>query len=144
MSSDSQIEQVDEAAEQLEEAGEDKTRAGVWFARSYLVLLVVLTLGTIGGAVYFGVVEVGPITVSGTVDAGQAATWLVQGLVILFLGFTAAAVLWSFPFSFWSRLLSTVARIADAYELPSRVDARTEQDLGTDSGDNRDSGNSEG
>jgi hypothetical protein len=125
MSSDDQIEQVDEAADELEQAGEDVGQRTVWFARGYLVLLFAGIALAGGAAVVGGYVEVGTFVVGGEVEAGAAITWLIRGFVFLFLVFTGAAVLISLPFSFWSRILSTGARLADAYELPEEARART-------------------
>ena len=118
MSSDEQIEQVDEAADELEQAGEDVGDRTVWFARGYIILLFLTIVGGAAAAVALGLVEVGTVVVGGEVQVGTAVEWLVRGLVALFLFFTAAAVLIALPFSFWGRLLSAGARIADAYELP--------------------------
>lgn len=126
MSSDEQLETVDEAADELEQAGENVGDRTVWFARGYVVLLLLIIVGAAAALVWTGVVEVGSLVVGGEVQVGTAAEWLVQGLVLLFLIFTGAAVLISFPFNFWARLLSTVARIADAYELPGDEDGGRE------------------
>jgi hypothetical protein len=116
--SESQIDQVDEAADKLEEAGQDITNRTRRLARIYVVAVFSSVVVLLGLSVVTGIINIGTFTiVGGEVNIGTAFQWMVNGLVALFLFSVASAILISLPFTFWSRVLSTVARLADSYNV---------------------------
>jgi hypothetical protein len=116
--SESQIDQVDEAADKLEDAGQDITNRTRRLARIYVVAVFSSVVVLLGLSVVTGVINIGTFTiVGGEVNIGTAFQWMVNGLVALFLFSVASAILISLPFTFWSRVLETVARLADSYNV---------------------------
>lgn len=116
--SESQIDQVDEAADKLEGAGQDITNRTRMLARIYVVAVFSSVVVLLGLSVVTGIINIGTFTiVGGEVNIGTAFQWMVNGLVALFLFSVASAILISLPFTFWSRVLSTVARLADSYNV---------------------------
>lgn len=116
--SDDQISQVDEAASELEEAGQDVTNRTRRLARIYVVAVFSSVVVLLSLSVVTGIINIGTFTiVGGEVNLGTAFEWMVNGLVALFLFSVASAILISLPFTFWSRVLSAVARLADSYNI---------------------------
>lgn len=112
---DVDVEQVDAAAEQLEDAGEDVGNRTVWFARAFVTLVIATIIGGLAAGVYFDYLVLDQIVLTGEVDIGTPVTYALTaflGLVVLFFG---SMVLISLPFTFWSSLLSTISRLAEAW-----------------------------
>ena len=118
MSDSDQIDAVDDAGEHMEQADEDVTRGQRWYAKAYLTALFAVIIAGLTAAVYFGIVQP-EFIITAEASIGWVLEYLVMGVVALFLLWTAAMILIALPGSFVSGIMSAVARIADAYELPT-------------------------
>ena len=96
------------------------------YAYAYLTLLVLLPVGALVAAVYFGIVDL-EATVTLSPDLSTPATWLAQGLVVLFLVWTFVQVVRVTGIGFIQGLVGAVARIAHNYELPQQNEGEDEQ-----------------
>lgn len=115
---DDQIEAADEAGEQLEEASDSATRTTKWYARAFLTVLIGVIIAGIALSVYFGYFTPN-ITFVATINIGYVVEYVVIALAVIFVVFIASLVLIALPGEFISGTVSAVARIADAYELPT-------------------------
>jgi nitrate reductase NapE component len=101
------------ALEPLRPGGEQS----VWYAYAYLSLLVLLPLLSLAVALYTGLVTL-EATLTVSPDLSTPAEWLAQGLVVVFLLWTFIQIVRVTGVGFIEGLVQSLARIADAYELP--------------------------
>lgn len=101
------------ALEPLRPGGE----GSVWYAYAYLSLLLLLPLLSLAVALWTGLVTL-DATLTISPDLSTPAEWLAQGLVVVFLLWTFIQIVRVTGIGFVRGLIESIARIADAYELP--------------------------
>lgn len=118
---DDEMEQIDEAGEAVEEGVEGSGKGFKWYARLYITGFVLLLIGSLAGAIALDIIQP-EIVVTATAEIGWIVEYVVAFLVAVFALWTVSMLLIALPGSFISGMISAIARIADAYELPSRND----------------------
>lgn len=93
----------------------------VAYAYVYLTALILTPIVALGVGVFVGLIDI-DLMLSFNAELGFAVEWLVTGLVIVFLFWTAVQVIRVTGIRFVSRLISVGARIADNYQLPESVE----------------------
>jgi hypothetical protein len=100
---------VDDAVSQVTESPKVSRR----FARAYIVTLFVVVGGGLVVAYHLGIVQP-----TASPDVTEAAEWLVKGLVLTFLLFTAAMLVRAVGLGFIKGVVRGAARMMDQYTLP--------------------------
>lgn len=113
----SQTDKVDQAGEHLEEATEDVGRGLRWYAKAYLTVLFFGIVGFFVAALWVGFIDLN-LTLTASVSVGWVVEYLIVAVAAVFVIWTAAMVLVALPGSFISGVVSAIARIADAYQMP--------------------------
>jgi len=121
MSTDPDMKQVDEAADEISEADADTTERGRWFARAYLVGLVVLIVGGLSALLYIGVLDV-DLSLTAEANVGWILEYVVGGVGLLLVAFTAFMVIKAVGGNLIASVIRGGARLADAYQLPENRD----------------------
>jgi hypothetical protein len=121
MSTDPDIDQVDEAADEISGATAGTTEAGRWFARAYVVGLLVLVVGGFSGLLYLGVLDLS-VSLTAEVTVGWVVEYIVAGMGLLLVAFTAFMVVKAAGGNLVASVIRGGARLADAYSLPENQD----------------------
>jgi hypothetical protein len=105
---------IDEAGEQIEEASEETGSRTKWFARLYMIGLLLAILGA-AWLLYSGGSLTPDVSPTASPDFTDEAELLGRGLVIIFLAFTAGWGLVALPGNYINAVSGIVGRFLHGY-----------------------------
>jgi len=110
-----------EVTDDLEEATKGQTDRSKWFARVYILSLIVSIIAGFIGFIHLGIIEIN-VTMNANLNIGWIIELLVFSLSVLLVLFTSGMVLKATGGKVLGAVISTIAKIADQYELdPSGI-----------------------